>query len=140
MDVVRQTRGFPKWYIKKYSVWHFLRNRPIVVIFDDFYNKLTILAPFVMYFALFWLKVAKNRVNNNFKPVTSFTMGQKFRIFDQKFLFSKSFFVAYFDQNRLYFALFYEIRSQNTKIHWVWDKKLRNILWFQTFQIIIIFV
>ncbi len=51
VDVVRHPRGFPKWYIRKYSVWHFLRNRPIVVIFDDFHNKLTILALFVMYSA-----------------------------------------------------------------------------------------
>jgi hypothetical protein len=123
VDVVRHLRGFPKWYIRKYSVWHFLRNRPIVVIFDDFYNKLTILALFVMYSALFWPKVAKNIVNNNFKPVASFTMGQKF-------LFSKSFFVASFDQNRLDFALFYKIKSKKSKIHWVLDKKLRNILWF----------
>ncbi len=39
-------RGFPKWYIRKYSVWHFLRNRPIVEISGDFHNKLTIFSAF----------------------------------------------------------------------------------------------
>ncbi len=43
-------------------------------------------------------------------------------IFDQKFLFSKSFFVVYFDQSRLDSDLFYEIRSQKSYIHWVFDK------------------
>jgi hypothetical protein len=42
--------------------------------------------------------VAKNRINNNFKPVVSFTM-------DQKFLFSKLLFVAYFDQNQIIAAI-----------------------------------
>jgi hypothetical protein len=53
VGVVRHPRGFPKWYIRKYSVWHFLRNRPIVVIFDDFHDKFTILALFVVYSAVF---------------------------------------------------------------------------------------
>jgi hypothetical protein len=38
VDVVRHLRGFPKWYIRKYSVCHFLRNRPIVVIFKIIEN------------------------------------------------------------------------------------------------------
>jgi hypothetical protein len=105
VGVVRHLRCFPKWYIRKYSVWHFLRNRPLVVIFDDFHNKLPIFSSFYHTFRTILPIMANNRVNNNFMPVASFTMGQKFEIVTLKL-----FLVAYFDINRLDFALFYEIR------------------------------
>jgi hypothetical protein len=49
-NVAGHPRGFPKWYIRKYSVWHFLRNRPIVEISGDFHNKLTIFSAFCLTF------------------------------------------------------------------------------------------
>ncbi len=52
-DVAGHPRGFPKWYIRKYSVWHFLRNRPIVEISGDFHNKLTIFSTFCLPFRTF---------------------------------------------------------------------------------------
>jgi hypothetical protein len=69
-----------------------------VVTFDYFQNKLTISVLFAIQSTLFLPKVTKNRVNNNFKPVASFTMGQKF-------------------DSLINWILFYEIKLQKFKTH-----------------------
>jgi hypothetical protein len=66
----------PKWYIRKYSVEHFLENRPIVQIFREFHNKLTDFNEFFLQFRdIFnpqWLKI---RVKINLSKFENFTMG-----------------------------------------------------------------
>jgi hypothetical protein len=79
-----------------------------VIFFDDFHSKLTIFSAFCHVFRTILTQSGKKQSKH---------YGPKIWIFDQKFLFSKLLFVAYFDQNRLDFALFYEIRSQKSKIH-----------------------
>jgi hypothetical protein len=108
-DVTGHPRGFPKWYIRKYSVWHFLRNRPIVEISGDFHNKLSIFIIFCLTFRTFWPIVAENRVESSLSRLHPSLWSKNLNFWPKNFFFSKSCFVSYFDRNRLYFALFYEI-------------------------------
>jgi hypothetical protein len=83
----------PKWYIRKYSVEHFLENRPIVQIFREFHNKSTDFNEFFLQFRdsfnPHWLKIKEKIYLSKFEI---FTMEQKFYFLAKHFFVPKCFF------------------------------------------------
>jgi hypothetical protein len=107
----------PKLDIRKKSSDAVLRNRPLLLIGDSWILKLTILTLYSTNIHTFRAALTKIRTTNKFYRIAFCTMGQNYDFLAEIFFYQKWFFIAGFDENKLFltffakFQLFYAQKS-----------------------------